>query len=86
MYLSELTQFYQTDKITLKDLEYQRFNLYKQANSLIKEKIYEKSAENYEQCEKISQFLVQIGRENEIKNVEKFREMIKDCLNKASQK
>ncbi len=86
MYLYELTQFYQSDQIVLRDLEYQRFNLYKQANSLIEEKIYEKSAELYEKCEKISQFLVQIGRENEKNNVEKFREKIKDCLNKASQK
>jgi len=86
MYLSELTQFYQTDQITLRDLEYQRFNLYKQANSLTEEKIFGKSAEFYEKCEKISQFLVQIGRENEKNNVEKFRKKIKDCLNKASQK
>jgi len=86
MYLSELTQFYQTDQNKLRDLEYQRFNLYKQANSLIEEKIFEKSAELYEKCEKISQFLVQFGRENEKNNVEKFREKIKDCLNKASQK
>ena len=86
MYLSELTQFYQTDQTKLKNLEYQRFNLYKQANSLIEEKTFEKSAELYEKCEKISQFLVSIGRENEKDNVEKFREKIKDCLNKASQK
>jgi len=86
IYLSELTQFYQTDQIKLRDLEYQRFNLYKQANSLIEEKVFEKSAELYEKCENISQFLVQIGRENEKNNVNKFREKIKDCLNKASQK
>jgi len=86
MYLSELTQFYETDQKKLRDLEYQRFNLYKQANSLIEEKKFEKSAGFYEKCEKISQFLVQIGRENEKKNVEKFREKIKDCLNRASQK
>ena len=86
MYLSELTQFYKTDKIKLRDLEYQRFNLDKQANSLIEENKFEKSAELYEKCEKISQFLVPIGKENEKDNVEKFREKIKDCLNKASQK
>jgi len=86
MYLSELTQFYQTDQIKLRDLEYQRFNLYKRANSLLSEKIFERSAGLYEKCEKISQFLVQIGRENEKNNVEKFRAKIKECLNKASQK
>jgi CRISPR/Cas system-associated endonuclease/helicase Cas3 len=86
MYLSELTQFYQLDLKKLRDLEYHRFKLYKKANSLIEEKVFEKSAGLYEKCENISQFLVQIGRENEKKNVEKFREKIKDCLNKASQK
>jgi hypothetical protein len=86
MYLSELTQFYQTEHIKLRDLEYQRFKLYKQANSLIEEKNFEKSVEIYEKCEKISQFLVQIGRENEKNNVKKFREKVKECLNKAIQK
>ena len=86
IYLSELTQFYQNDQIKLRDLEYQRFNLYKQANLLMEEKIFEKSAEIYEKCEKISQFLVQIGRDNEKNNVKKFREKINECLSKASQK
>jgi len=86
MYLSELTQFYQTDQIKLRDLEYQRFNLYKQANSLLSENIFKRSAELYEKCEKISQFLVQIGRDNEKNNVNKFREKINECLSKATQK
>ena len=86
MYLSELTHFYKNDQIKLRDLEYQRFNLYKQANSLIEDKTFEKAAEFYDICEKISLFLVQIGRENEKNNVEKFRAKIKECLDKASQK
>ena len=86
MNLSELTQFYQMDQKKLRDLEYQRFNLYKQANSLLSENIFEKSAELYEKCEQISQFLVQIGRDNEKINVKKFREKINECLSKATQK
>ncbi|MBY9016909.1 MAG: hypothetical protein KGD68_14560, partial [Candidatus Lokiarchaeota archaeon] len=86
MHLSELTQFYQMDQKALKDLEYQRFNMNNQANSLLNENNFEKSAEFYEKCEKISQLLVQIGRDNEKKNVEKFREKINECLNKATQK
>ena len=86
MYLSELTQFYQTEQIMLRDLEYQRFKFYKLANSLTEEKNFEKSVELYEKCEKISQFLVHIGRENEKNNVKKFRDKINECLNKAAQK
>ena len=71
MYLSELTQFYQTDQIKLRDLEHQRFNLYKQANSLLSENIFDKSADLYEKCEIISQFLVQIGKDNEKNNMNK---------------
>jgi len=86
MYLSELTHFYQNDQIKLRNLEYQRFDLYKQANSLIGDEIFEKAAEFYEICEKISLFLVQFGRENEKINVKKFREKINECLSKATQK
>lgn len=86
MYMSELAQYYQYEQNKLRDLEYQRFNLYKQANSLIKEKNFKQSVEFYEICEKISQFLVKIGRENEKNNVIKFREKIEECLSKATQK
>jgi len=86
MYLSELTQFYQNEQTMLKDLEYQRFKLYKLANSLTEEKNFEKSIGLYEKCERISQFLVHFGRENEKNNVKKFREKINECLSKAAQK
>jgi len=86
MYLSELTQFYQTEQILLRDLEYQRFKFYKLANTLTEEKNFEKSVELYEKCEKISQFLVHFGRENEKNNVKKFRDKINECLSKAAQK
>ena len=86
MYQSELIQFFQVDKLKLRDLEYQRFSLNKQANSLLNDNLFKKAAENFEKCEKISNFLVQLGGEEEINNVEKFRKKIKDCLNKASQK
>ncbi|MBY9021069.1 MAG: hypothetical protein KGD67_08420 [Candidatus Lokiarchaeota archaeon] len=86
MYLSELTQFYQTDQIMLRGLKSQRLNLCIQANSLIEEKYFEKSAGIFELCEKISQFLVQIDKENGKDKTEIFRENIKECLNKASKK
>ena len=86
MYLAELIDFYQMEQAKLRDLEYQRFKLYQQANSLIEEKNFEQSIEFYEKCEKISQFLVKIGKENEKNNVKKFREKIEECLSKAAQK
>ena len=79
MYLSELTQFYQTDQIMLRGLKSQRLNLCIQANSLIEEKYFEKSAGIFELCEKISQFLVQIDKENGKDKTEIFRENI-NCL------
>ncbi len=86
MYLSELTQFYQTDQIMLRGLKSQRFNLCIQANLLIEKKKYKKSAGIFELCEKISQFLIQIDKENGKDKTEKFKAKIKECLNKASQK
>lgn len=86
MYLFELTQFYQTDQIMLRGLKSQRFNLCIQANLLIEKKKYKKSAGIFELCEKISQFLVQIDKENGKDKTEKFKTIIKECLNKASQK
>ncbi|MHA2290228.1 MAG: hypothetical protein ACXABG_15690, partial [Promethearchaeota archaeon] len=86
MYLSELTHFFQKEQTLLKDLEYHRFKLYKKANSFIEEKKFEQSVEIYEICKRISQFLVQLGRENEKNNVKKFREKIEECLSKATQK
>lgn len=85
IYQSELIQLFQADEKNLKNLEYQRFKLYKQANSYMEAKTYEKSAELYEKCEKISEFLVKLGKDKEIKNVEEFRERIKECLKRASQ-
>ncbi|NHJ19993.1 MAG: hypothetical protein EAX91_03540 [Candidatus Lokiarchaeota archaeon] len=86
MYLAELIDFYQMEQAKLRELEYQRFKLYQQANSFIEEKNFEQSVEFYEKCEKISQFLVKIGKENEKNNVKKFREKIEECLSKAAQK
>ncbi|MFX1556985.1 MAG: hypothetical protein ACFFC9_07010 [Promethearchaeota archaeon] len=85
MYQFELIEVFQSHEHKLKDLEFQRFKLYKQANSFMAEKTFEKSAELYGKCERISQFLVKLGRENENKNVQKFRDMINNCLKKASQ-
>ncbi|MFX0026662.1 MAG: hypothetical protein ACFE8M_09610 [Candidatus Hermodarchaeota archaeon] len=85
MYQSELIQLFQSDKLKLKDLEYKRFILYKEANSLIDEALFEKSIKLYEKCRKISELLVKLGRENETKNIEKFKTIINGCLKKASQ-
>jgi hypothetical protein len=85
MYKSELIHIFETDKIKLKDLEYERFKFYKQANSLMEEEEFEKSSEIYEKCENISIFLIELGRINEAVNVEKFRYKINECLKKASQ-
>ncbi|MFW9945891.1 MAG: hypothetical protein ACFFDX_03575 [Candidatus Odinarchaeota archaeon] len=85
MYQSELIQIFQSDKLKLKDLEYKRFILYKEANSLINDALFEKSIKLYEKCKKISEFLVKLGRENESKNVEKFKGIINGCLKQASQ-
>ncbi|MFX0011035.1 MAG: hypothetical protein ACFE9R_12020, partial [Candidatus Hermodarchaeota archaeon] len=85
IYQSELIEEFQSNEQKLKDLEYQRFKLYQQANSHMIDKMFEKAVEIYEQCKKISQFLVKLGRVNENKNIEKFDNLINDCLKKASQ-
>ena len=85
IYQSELIEDFQSNEQKLKDLEYQRFRLYQQANSLMIDKMFEKAVEIYDQCKKISQFFVKLGRINENKNIEKFDNLINDCLKKASQ-
>ncbi|MFW9950330.1 MAG: hypothetical protein ACFFKA_09445, partial [Candidatus Thorarchaeota archaeon] len=85
IYQSELIEEFQSNEQKLKDLEYQRFKLYQQANSFMMNKMFEKAVEIYEQCKKVSQFLVKLGRVNENKNIEKFDNLINDCLKKASQ-
>jgi hypothetical protein len=84
MYQSELIQLFQDDKLKIRDLEHQRFLLSKQANSQFIDNLFEKAAEIFEKCERISRFLVQLGREEEIVNVEKFTNKKNECLKKNS--
>jgi len=84
MYLSELIQIFQADKLKLIDLRNQSLILEEQANSLKNSNLFEKAAKVYEKCEKISHFLVQLGSEEEKTSVEKFRNKKNECIENIS--
>ncbi len=83
-YQSELTQFFQINKLKLIDLEDYRNIMEQKAVSLMNNNYFDQAAQLYEKCEKMSQFLVSLEWEGEIANVEKFRNKKTDCLKKIS--
>ncbi|MHA2282400.1 MAG: hypothetical protein ACXAC5_16275 [Promethearchaeota archaeon] len=84
-YQSELIQYFQNNKLNLIGLENYRFELSQKAESLFNNNTFEKAAQLYEKCEKISQLLVQLlEREEEIANIEEFRYKRSECLKKIN--
>jgi hypothetical protein len=81
-YQAEIINYFQTNKLNFIDLEDYRFELNQKALSLIINNKFEIAALQYEKCEKISQLFVQIGREEEIANIEEFRLKKEECLRK----
>ncbi|MFX1469322.1 MAG: hypothetical protein ACFFB8_11725, partial [Promethearchaeota archaeon] len=82
MYKSELIQFFQTNKFKLINIKRHIFDLEQEADSLIRNNFFEKAAHLYEKCENLSDFLVQLGKEEETKNIRKFKNKREDCLKK----
>ncbi len=84
MFQSELIQFFQTNKFKLVVIEKHRANLEQEADSLSHNGFFEMAAQIYGKCEEISQFLVKLEKEEEITNVEKFRNKKNECLKRIS--
>ena len=85
-YQSELINYFQNNKMNLVDLEKYRFELDQKAGSLFSNRSFEMAAQFYEKCEKTSQLLVQLEREEEITNIEEFRNKKNECLKKINNK
>jgi len=86
MYQSELTQLYDDGKLTMSDFRQKRDKLEEEANLLLNQQLFKEAANRYENCEEVSQFLVKLGREEEIINIEKYRKNKNDCLRKSEYK
>ncbi|MFW9902581.1 MAG: hypothetical protein ACFFDY_15040, partial [Candidatus Thorarchaeota archaeon] len=78
-YQSELINNFQNN-LNFVDLENYRYELNQKARLLIEKNIFEIAAQLYEKCEKISQLLVQLGKEEEIGNIEEFKHKKEECL------
>ncbi len=83
-YQSELIQYFQINKLGVVDLETYRFNLNQKAESSFNSNIFEIAAQLYEKCEKISQLLVQLGRDEEVAKIEEFRLKKNESLKRVS--
>jgi tetratricopeptide (TPR) repeat protein len=84
MYQSELIQYFQMNQFKIKDIKNYRSNLEHEADSLSNNDFFEMAAQIYGKCEEISQFLVNFENEEEIANVEKFRNKKNENLEKVS--
>ena len=81
-YQSELIRYFQNKELNSLDLEMYRVDLDQKANSLFNNNLFEMAAQIYEKCEKISQLLVQLGKKEEITNLEKYKNKKIECLKK----
>ena len=78
-YQSELINNFQNN-LNFVDLENYRYELNQKARLLIEKNIFEIAVQLYEKCEKISQLLVQLGKEEEIGNIEEFKHKKEECM------
>ncbi|MFW9829758.1 MAG: DUF2341 domain-containing protein [Candidatus Thorarchaeota archaeon] len=85
-YHSELIQFFQTNKSKLTDLEEYRSFLEQEADSLLNDNQFEDAAQLYRKCEKLSQLFIQLERDGEVGNFEKYKNKKAECLNRAKEK
>jgi hypothetical protein len=81
-YQAELINYFQKNNLNIIDLENYRFELNQKAESLINNNIFEIAAQLYEKCEIISQLFVQLEKEGEVVNIEKFRYKKEECMKK----
>jgi hypothetical protein len=83
-YQFELIDYFQNNSLILVDLEQYRSELDQRAESLYRESNFENAAQLYEKCEKISQLLVQLEREEEITRIEEFKYKKNACMKKIN--
>jgi hypothetical protein len=80
MYQSELAQYFKENESKAEKLEKYKVLLEQRAESLYNDSLFEQASKIYKKCEKVSQFLVQLGKDEENSNVIKFREKKNKCL------
>lgn len=83
-YQSELITYFQTNISLLNNLAQYRFELDHKAEEFYRNNNFKDAADLYENCEKISQLLVQLEREEEINSIEEFRYKKNACLKKLN--
>jgi hypothetical protein len=83
-YQSELIQYFQNNDLFAVDLEIYRVGLSQKAETLSNNNNFELAAQLYEKCEKISQLLVQLGRNEDVAKIEEFRYKKDECLKRIS--
>ncbi|MFX0134424.1 MAG: hypothetical protein ACFFDN_12365, partial [Candidatus Hodarchaeota archaeon] len=74
MYRVKLSQFTNSNEISIPELELKMMVLEEQAAKCEKEYLYGAASDNYEQCEKICLLLMQLGNKEEENNLVRFRE------------
>ncbi|MFX1529035.1 MAG: DUF2341 domain-containing protein [Promethearchaeota archaeon] len=83
-YQSELIDYFQKNSLKLENLEKYRFELNQNAEVSYSNNFFEEAATLYDKCERISQLLVQLEREEEIAKIEEFRYKKNECLKKIN--
>ncbi len=73
MYQSELAQYFKENESKAEKLEKYKVLLEQRADSLYNDSEFEQASKIYKKCEKVSQFLVLLGKDEENSNVIKFR-------------
>ena len=86
MYQSELKQLYDDGILTISDFIQKRDILEDEASIFLNQYNYQKAANQYEKCEDITHFLIKLGREEEIINIEKFRKKKNESKRKSEYK
>jgi hypothetical protein len=83
-YQSELITFFQNNTTLLEDLVRYRTELDHRAESEYRDGDFENAALLYEKCEKISQLLVQLENDEEVRSIEEFRYKKNVCMKKLN--
>jgi hypothetical protein len=84
-YQSELINYFQ-NSLNFIDLEKYRYELNQKAELITKNNQFEIAAELYGKCEKISQLFIQLERDGEVRNFEKYKHKKTECLNRVKEK
>jgi hypothetical protein len=82
MYQLDLIQLVKDGNLKVSDLEDNRTRSEEQANIYLEQNIFKEAVNLYENCEEISQILLQLDRVEENYNIDKFKEKIKQLLKK----